>query len=732
MNLRALPDPSHHEWLVAGCLLALLALFASAVAGGLPMAEQVPVQLSPVPGGATVAITGDGQALRVDGRDRDTRVRLHFNLPPRADDEVAWMVWLERKPVEAMQLAGDGWHSEQRGFFHPHARAGPLPTGFVFHLPQRWQGDIDLELHVRSELPVVLRPRVLDGTEAWRVERQGVAISATIYASLFTLALLALALFSAARDRLFLSLFGCATLTLLTLAAANGHLYQVDGLRWLAAWGAEGLLALQFLLCASLPQLLLRYAGSRRAHPGIARAIDLGCIAMAVLAAVSLLDLQPLIRWLQPAALAARVASALACLWLVFDAARRRLPMGWPLAALGVLTIAAGVARQLMLLGHVENFPWVRAGDQIALAGAMAILAVGVINRISDYRDQRDRDQLARLDSERRMQREAARSDLNAALQAKLRSCAEGDIEWTAFHLLLERLAPLVRADRALVLARGYRGQDVLVVVPVAAKAAAEALVAGRELALKRQAANGIPLQQPVARDDAGRGVAMEALVPLPIRAPAWGMLLLERVGGEGFTTEELALAGEFIRLALVHVDQALTAIQLRRSAELDALTGTFNRRTIDQWLVRSFGEAERDGQPISVLFVDMDHFKAINDKFGHACGDHCLRSVAQALRAALGEGDLLGRYGGEEFIAVLPGRGGAAARQLGEQLRADVERLALDWEGQPLRLTVSVGVATRLHDERPAHTIDRADKALYAAKRGGRNCVHVAPAVFS
>src|SRR3546814_2604615 len=75
-----------------------------------------------------------------------------------------------------------------------------------------------------------------------------------------------------------------------------------------------------------------------------------------------------------------------------------------------------------------------------------------------------------------------------------------------------------------------------------------------------------------------------------------------------------------------------------RSSAELDALTGTFNRRTIDQWLVRSFGEAERDGQPISVLFVDMDHFKAINDKYGHACGDHCLRIVAQGLRAALGD----------------------------------------------------------------------------------------------
>ena len=361
----------------------------------------------------------------------------------------------------------------------------------------------------------------------------------------------------------------------------------------------------------------------------------------------------------------------------------------------------------------------------------MAILAVGVINRISDYRDQRDRDQLARLDSERRMQREAARSDLNAAFQVKLRSCAEADIEWTAFHLLLEHLVPLVRAGKAVVVARGYHGRNVQVSVPATRKAEAEAFLAKRELSLKRHAANGIPLQQPLSAGDDG-ALAMEALVPLPIRAPAWGMLLLERPGGEGFTTEELALAGEFIRLALVHVDQALTAIQLRRSAELDALTGTFNRRTIDQWLVRSFGEAERDGQPISVLFVDMDHFKAINDKYGHACGDHCLRAVAQALRASLGEGDLLGRYGGEEFIAVLPARGGAAARMVGEQLRADVEGLMLEWEGQPLRLTVSVGVATRLRDELPAETIDRADKALYAAKRGGRNCVNVAPAVFS
>src|SRR3546814_13985585 len=107
---------------------------------------------------------------------------------------------------------------------------------------------------------------------------------------------------------------------------------------------------------------------------------------MASLAAVCLLDLQPLARWLQALALVARGATALACLWLVFDAARRRIPMGWPLATLAVLTVAAGVARQLMLHGYLEDFPWLRSGDQLPLAGSMATPPVGVINPISTYR----------------------------------------------------------------------------------------------------------------------------------------------------------------------------------------------------------------------------------------------------------------------------------------------------------------------------------------------------------
>jgi diguanylate cyclase (GGDEF)-like protein len=221
--------------------------------------------------------------------------------------------------------------------------------------------------------------------------------------------------------------------------------------------------------------------------------------------------------------------------------------------------------------------------------------------------------------------------------------------------------------------------------------------------------------------------------VPLQVRAPGWGLLMLQREGGEGFSTEEMALAGEFARLATLHADEALAAYQLRRSAELDALTGAFNRRSIDQWLARAFLDASRRQQALSLLFIDIDHFKSINDRLGHAGGDHCLREVAAALRGALQEGDLLGRYGGEEFIALLPGRAGADAREMGERLRATVERSEIEYEGRGERVTVSIGVATRLEREStPAAAIERADKALYAAKRGGRNCVHVAPAVFT
>jgi diguanylate cyclase (GGDEF)-like protein len=280
------------------------------------------------------------------------------------------------------------------------------------------------------------------------------------------------------------------------------------------------------------------------------------------------------------------------------------------------------------------------------------------------------------------------------------------------------------------VIAYGYHGHDLLVVEPGECKPCVHDLLGLRKLGLKRLALQGVPLQQAARSGDSD---CIEALLPLAVRAPGWGVLLLQRAGSDGFTTEEMSLAGELLRLATLQADDAVAAAQLRRSAEHDALTGTFNRRSMDQWLLRGFSQASEQRQPLSLLFIDIDHFKSVNDRLGHSGGDQCLREVAAALRGALEAGDILGRYGGEEFIVLLPGRGGAEAREIAERLRAAVERREFRHDNHSERLTVSIGVATRLDAEREASaTVKRADQALYAAKRAGRNCVHVAPAVFT
>ena len=705
----------------------LLGLFAAAVASGLPQPAGVAVALSPLP--AAAAGMEGGEQVPVAGH---SSVLLQFDLP-RPEEGDRWVVRLERDALEQVWLQRGQWQSAPQRFFAPGDGAGILPSSFLFPLPAHWQGPVELELHVHGAGTRALRPEVMGQAQAMRLEQYGVAASAMIYASLFTIGLLALALYSAARDRLFLGLFGFTVVALLALSAGNGHLYQFPGLRLFAFWRGQGVIALSLLLCAVWLQMLLKYAGTRQGGLAWRHWINGASLGAAALAGLCLLNLAPVARVVGQLQLLPYGISLLLGVALLVDAGRRRIAMAWPLAGLALVTFAGVVLADLATRGHLLDTVVVRYGYQLAIAVGVAFLAVGLVSRIREYRYQRDRDLLARADTERRMAREAARSDLASELQSQLRALPVAEIEATAFRLLIERLMPLLPVQSCVVVVQGYHGHDLLLVEPSHQLVAVQPQLARRQLALRRQAASGIPLQQPVTEEGQQSIVAMEAVVPLQIRAPAWGALLLRRVGGDGFATEELSLAAEFVRLTVQQIDQAIAAINLRRSAELDALTGSLNRRTIDHWLARAFSEAARDQHPVSVLFIDLDHFKAVNDRHGHAGGDFCLRHVAVALRGALDEGDLFGRYGGEEFIAVLPGRSGAAARMTAERLRMAVESLGPVWNGQQLRLTVSVGVATRLDSEdTPEGALARADRALYSAKSQGRNCVQVAPAVFS
>lgn len=734
-NVEARSHRMPHEWPFALGLALLLALFVASVLGAVQdTAREVPVRLALAEGQDGASLSGDRRALLLPaGRVTERHATLQFTLPLESENRARWVVWIGRDAVESVSLSAGGWSSAERSFFRPMADEGILPSGFQFPLPDDWRGDVSLDLRVSAAQSATLRVRVMRENAAMRLEQRGAALSAAIYAALATLSLLTLALSSAARDRIFLVFFGAAVAALVLLAAENGHLYQLPVLGVAAIWRGQGLWAAGALFVAVSLQLLSRYAGTRRALPDLSRAIDIFAIMLSALAAVCLLGIAAVDAWIRPVGVLAWCVAAITGLVVVVDGARRSVPMAWPIALLVLATILVSIGVDVVFRGRWFDPVWLRYVWQSVLVVTGVVLAVGLISRIGEYRNQRDHDRLARADSERRMRREAARSELSAMLQQRLRTLSAGDVEWAGFRLLLEHLTPQVPVEFAAVMAYGYQGQDIVAVLPLAHQPVVEDIAARRLLPLKRQAANGIPMQQPVTLPTRQGVVAMEAVIPLGIRAPAWGALVLQRTGGDGFSTEELALAGDLARLTMAGIEQALAAISLRRSAEVDALTGSMNRRTIDQWLVRSFADADRDGQPMSVLFVDMDHFKAINDRHGHGCGDQCLRQVAATLRGALADGDLLGRYGGEEFIAVLPGRGGAAGRVVGEDLRAAVERMAFSWEGQPVRLTVSVGVATRLAGEgTPAATVDRADKALYAAKRDGRNRVMVAPAIFS
>ncbi|MDH5822163.1 GGDEF domain-containing protein [Luteimonas sp. RD2P54] len=718
----------HDTVFLAGFALLVCLLAAAVLAAGGEGRGQIAVSV--VPGGAG-EVVADGRVLRhAGGRAQRSHARVRFTLGSARPDGAGRMLWLPREPVAAMWAEAGDWRSPVRGFFDGGGDQGVLAAGYRLRLPAHWEGPVELDLHVEGGAAAALRPVVLDEDEVARLEQRAVAIAATVYAALLTLSLLALALYSAARDRAFLLLFGCATLALLALAALNGHLYAMPVLRLFATWQAQGIWALVFLFLASWLKLVQHYVGGHRLGAAASCSVDVAAGALVATAAVCLLDLRLLDPVMQPLAALGSAASGVGSLVLLMGAGRRRVAMAWPLLLVVLATLLLALLRRMTGYDVVPGLAAMRYGFQAGVVATLIVFAVGLVSRISEYRDQRDHDRLARADTERRMQREAARTDLVGALQAKLRTLAPGDIEWTGFRTLFDHLAPLLPVASMVAVAHGFHGRDLMVAHPHAQKDRFVAELQPRLLPLKRQAANGIALQQPFTSPDS---VAIEAVIPLQIRTPSWGAVLLRRAGGDGFTSDEMALATEFVRLTQIQIDQAIAAVNLRRSAELDALTGSFNRRSIDQWLARAFSEAERDRQPVSVLFVDLDRFKAVNDRYGHACGDHCLRAAAAALRGALGERDIFGRYGGEEFIAVLPGRGGAAARQVGEDLRAAVERLALEWEGQALRLTVSVGVATRRDGEHsPAATIDRADKALYAAKRGGRNCVHVAPAVFT
>jgi two-component system, cell cycle response regulator len=177
-------------------------------------------------------------------------------------------------------------------------------------------------------------------------------------------------------------------------------------------------------------------------------------------------------------------------------------------------------------------------------------------------------------------------------------------------------------------------------------------------------------------------------------------------------------------------MDQLVAAREaLREMAMRDALTGLWNRAAIIESLDVELGRSRREGTSVGILMVDIDHFKSINDTFGHPAGDAALREVAQTMKDVIRAYDFAGRYGGEEFLIVLPGCNELTAVSQAERIRKAIGQLVVKTERGEVKCTASFGVAIAHgpSDLCGDHLIKIADEALYSAKRGGRNRVALA-----
>lgn len=205
-----------------------------------------------------------------------------------------------------------------------------------------------------------------------------------------------------------------------------------------------------------------------------------------------------------------------------------------------------------------------------------------------------------------------------------------------------------------------------------------------------------------------------------------------ERLGELTFTGSKRFAEQDLMRLehllsALVYpLRNALHCRALELAAYKDPLTGVGNRAALEDALHREIELARRKGRPLTLLSADLDHFKRINDEYGHSTGDAVLQAAAGRIRSATRGSDLLFRYGGEEFVALLADTDATSATIVAERIRRAMADRPVAYEGREMNVTVSLGVATHEPPDDAKRLFDKADVALYTAKRGGRNRVEV------
>jgi diguanylate cyclase (GGDEF)-like protein len=220
------------------------------------------------------------------------------------------------------------------------------------------------------------------------------------------------------------------------------------------------------------------------------------------------------------------------------------------------------------------------------------------------------------------------------------------------------------------------------------------------------------------------------AIVPLRRGPRVIGAIVIGAGGTGALRQGELRTALFFALLAGSALEAAWEMDEVSRTARVDQLTGLFNRRHFDDELKRALDQTDRFGGHCALVIADVDHFKNVNDTYGHAAGDKVLKSIAQSMRELVRTTDVCARIGGEEFCVILPQTGVVGSVELAERLRARIGSSATRFQDRDITVTASLGVATYPAGGgalKRAQLFESADRALYLAKAEGRNCVRTA-----
>ncbi len=677
----------------------------------------------------------DAMPLTLPGNaSHDRWLRIDTDLRPTPEPGDRWVLRLERAGVDRMTLywprATGRPATVPLDFYHPDDSLAELSNGYGFVLPRELQGPVTLYLDIAAGAKVSLFPRLLPESTVIAADRDAAMMFSAIYTGLILLALTGIALYGVLRDRVYLLFTAYSVMLTLFVLAENGHLYYVPGLAALQSLRSLGPSLLRCLLAVSLLGLVRPLLGLATVSPrvdALLRWAPLLPLAFAVACATGRPELE---RPMQALSCVVLLAAVALCVLATGVAMLQRRHLSGPLFLMWLLLLAAGAARLAVPFGLLEPSDLTLYGVEIAGALSAFLLSIALADRIIEFRQQRDRARLAQTHADNNLRVEQERRKFVEALHTGLRHAADGDQDWMAYRRLLDALRLLIPQTGCVVVAHYHAKEELLVCHPLHDRERYAALMAVRGAAFKGICRSQLPMQMHIEQPavDGIADAAMDsqfAVLPLPLPLPAWGILLIERPGGEVFSAEELQLAREFAEKACSASEEAANSFALRHSAEFDALTGAFNRRAVDQHLHKAFEIARSRNASMSVLFVDLDRLKEINDVYGHAVGDRCLRLLAETLSSHCGDDDMFGRFGGDEFVAILSGAGPEQARRWADKLLAATQSLGVECREGFARLSISIGVASRTHVDKSAQEIvERADKALYAAKRLGRDRV--------